>query len=216
MRSAEGTGKTVEEAKAAALEQLGVSEDEAEIEVIQEHSRGFLGIIGGGGEVRVRATVRQALGTVAKEFLAGLLERMKVDVTVDIAAEDAESASLEMSGKDIAIVIGRRGETIDAMQLVTAVVANRHSPEKGRIILNAEGYRERRQKALENLARSSAARAKQTGKEIVIPDLKPYERRIVHLTLAEDPDVHTYSEGEGRTRKIIISPGPREEEDYSL
>jgi len=166
--------------------------------------------------VRVRATVHETLGTVAKEFLTGLLERMKVDVTVDIAAEDAESASLEMSGKDIAIAIGRRGETIDAMQLVTAVAANRHSSHKGRIILNAEGYRERRQRALENLARSSAARAKQTGKEIVIPDLKPYERRIVHLALAEDPDVYTYSEGEGRTRKIIISPGPREEEDYSL
>jgi spoIIIJ-associated protein len=208
MRTAEGTGRTVEEAKAAALAELGVSEEEADIEVLHEESRGILGILGGGGAVRVRATLRRSLGSAAQEFLTGLLERMGCQVAVTVKSEDPECAELEMSGKDIAIVIGRRGETIDALQLLAAVAANRAANSGGRIVLNAEGYRERRQKALENLARSSAAKAKQTGKEVVIPDLKPYERRIVHITLADDPDVHTYSEGEGRSRKIIVSPGP--------
>ena len=208
MRTAEGTGKTLQEAKAAALTDLGVSEDEAQIEVLQDESRGFLGLIGGGGPVRVRASVPETLGGAGRDFLQGLLDRLQLDVTVHLTSEDFESAELEMAGNDIAIVIGHRGETIDALQLVTAVAANRQSESKGRVVLNAEGYRERRQKALENLARSSAAKAKQTDNEIVIPDLKPYERRLVHVALAEDPDVHTYSEGEGRSRKIIISPGP--------
>jgi spoIIIJ-associated protein len=129
---------------------------------------------------------------------------LKADVTPRRGEEGA--TVLELSGADVALLIGRHGETLDALQLLTATVANRKSPETGRIVLDAEDYRARRQRMLENMARSYAEKTRETKKEAVISDLKAYERRIIHMALMNEPGVTTYSEGEGRDRKLIISP----------
>ncbi|MFQ6132152.1 MAG: protein jag [Armatimonadota bacterium] len=146
------------------------------------------------------------LATGAAEAASRIIELMGLDAQVAIKGQRDGGLLLEISGRDVALLIGRHGETLDALQLVTASIANRASAEKGRIVLDAENYRARRAQMLEKMARSYAARARETKKEAVLSDLKPYERRIVHMALVDEPGVTTYSEGEGRNRKLIISP----------
>ena len=239
MRSVEASGRTVEEAVAKALEELGVSQDQVETEVLEE-SRGFLGILGR-SEVRVRVTVtgpaeapvaetapeaaptaaeaerepeeappaaeaKQELAAEAEGALQHVLSLMDVKAQARLKSAGQERVVLEISGPDVALLIGRRGDTLDALQLATAMIANRLSQQKGRVVVDAENYRQRRERMLTNLARQNARKVRETKQEAVLPDLKPYERRIIHMALLDEPGVSTYSEGEGRRRKLVISP----------
>jgi spoIIIJ-associated protein len=240
MRSVEASGRTVEEAVAAAVAELGVSEDQVETEILAE-SHGFLGILGR-SEARVRVTVREEataevaeqlgpgaeppaaepagealaapapppeedeLGAIAEGVLQRILSLMGVKAQAGVRSSTPEQVLLELSGPDVALLIGRHGDTLDALQLATALSANRQARHKKRVVLDAENYRQRRERMLTNLARANAKRVRESKKEAVLPDLKPYERRIIHLALVDEPGVSTYSEGEGRRRKLVISP----------
>ncbi len=249
MRSVEVTGKTLEEAKAAAAEQLGVSEDELSYEIIEEPKR-FLGLLGT-SDYRITASVQdtavqdgtdepaaaeapgdepvdepaagsenaeteaappgdgsvqQLVAHNALEALENIISLMDLDAEVTLGEVTDEEVALEVIGTDAHRLVGRQGATLDALQLIVAVMANRGLDDGARVIVDAEGYREQRTQLLEEMACSHAEQAKEAMKEIVIKDLKPYERRIIHLALKDDPDIETYSEGEGNDRHIVISP----------
>jgi spoIIIJ-associated protein len=146
------------------------------------------------------------LANAAEQVANRILKLMGVDITAHAREISEDEVRLELVGDDIALVIGKHGDTLDALQLLVAIIANRGAQRNARVVLDAEQYRDRRQRALESAAHSHAAKAKQTGREVVIRDLKAFERRIIHLTLRDDPDVETYSEGEGRHRSLVISP----------
>lgn len=232
MRSVETTGKTLEEAREAALQELQATAEQVEFETLEEPKR-LLGFLGAQAEFRVRATLREdgpvgedqaatvaALpeaaetddravddaGRRAQEFLAETTRLMGLDTEVVITGVEAGEIALEIQGPSLGLLIGRHGATLDALQLLAAVVANGGADRGARIIVDAEDYRERRREMLRKMALAHAEKAKKRGQEVVIPDLKPFERRIVHLALKDDPEVETYSEGEGEDRCLVISP----------
>ena len=208
MESIEQTGRTVDDAVEAALRTLGVSRDDVEVEVLAEESRGLLGILGT-SEARVRVTLKATVASRALETLKRILELMGVEADADITADEPEAVSIEITGsQDLGLLIGKRGQTLAALQLIVAMMANRDQPseKRKRIVLDAEGYRARRERTVSAMARSAAQRAKRSGRPVTIESLTPRERRIVHLALADEPGVSTRSEGEDPHRSVIISP----------
>jgi spoIIIJ-associated protein len=216
MRSIEQSGKTVEDATREALAALGVSESEVEVEVLEEGGRGFLGLHP--AEARVRVTLRGPEGSeatasppadageVVREVLAAILQRMGLQARVELENQEDGSYRLEVFGDDMGVVIGKHGNTINALQYLVGLIAHKRVGERVRVVVDAEGYRGRREQTLRELARSFADRVKETGQEAVLDALQSYERRIVHTALADDPDVITYSEGEEPDRRVVISP----------
>ena len=145
----------------------------------------------------------------AREFLNGLMKVWGLDAEAQITYAGPDEVHIELVGEDLAVLIGRYGTTLDALQTITAAAANRGVEQGARVILDAENYRERRRESLERLARSTAEKVKKTGREIAIPNLRAHERRVIHLTLRDDPDVETYSQGEGSRRRLIVAPKRR-------
>jgi spoIIIJ-associated protein len=141
----------------------------------------------------------------AKEILEELLKRMGVDAGIS-AKEIEDYISLEITTPDSALVIGRQGKTLGALQYLVNLIINKKSQERIKVILDTEGYRERRKARLTELATKLAQRAKEENTEVFLEPMNPYERRIIHTTLAEDPDVETESVGEGIERQVVISP----------
>jgi spoIIIJ-associated protein len=208
MRSIEQAGRNVEEAVQAALKALGVTREQADIEVLAEETRGLLGILGH-TEAKVRVTAKPGVADKALEVLSQILQHMGIDATPEITSDDAEAVQINIHGDaDLGLLIGKRGQTLAALQLITAMMANREQPAEVRkkVLLDAEGYRERRERALTSMAESAAERAKRTGREVRLEALTPRERRIVHMALADDPAVSTRSEGEDPERIVIVSP----------
>ncbi len=146
------------------------------------------------------------LAEAARDMLQQMIDLMGLEGVAHIADISEDEVRLNVEGEDMGLLIGRHGATLDAVQLVVAIVANRRVDDGARIIVDAEDYRERHQQMIEQRAHKLAEEAKQTGREVVVPDLKAYERRIMHLALKEDPEVETYSEGEGDERVLVISP----------
>lgn len=198
-------GKTVEEAVEIALEKLGLREEEAEIKVIDEGSKGLMGLIGARNavvEVKVKVNPMQT----GKEFLENILEKMSCQarVEVDESKTDEEQIYYNINGPDLGIIIGHRGKTLDAIQYLTSLVVNKHSDRYWRILLDAEGYRLRREETLEKLARRLADKAIATGRKVVLEPMPPHERRIIHMALREDKRISTYSEGKEPFRRVLI------------
>lgn len=208
MKAIEKTGKTVEEAVALALEELGARRDDVEIEVLDEGSKGFLGLLGA-KPARVRVKLKDSLGEkieTAKEFLAGLLERMGVEAQITAEVGEDQLVYIRLSGRRMGVVIGRRGQTLDAIQYLVNLVANKAPGPRARIVLDAEGYREKRAETLRNLAERLAKKAKTERRKTVLEPMSALERRIVHLALADDDEVETRSEGEEPYRRVVIVP----------
>jgi spoIIIJ-associated protein len=208
MRSIEQTGRNVEDAVRAALKALGVTREQADVEVLAEESRGLLGILGH-TEAKVRVTAKPGVADKAEAVLSQILHHMGLQATPEITSDDAEGVQINIrGGSDLGLLIGKRGQTLAALQLITAMIANRDQPMDSRkkVILDAEGYRERRERALTSMAHNAAERAKRTGREVRLEALTPRERRIVHMALAEDPGVSTRSEGEDPERIVIVAP----------
>ena len=199
----EKEAKSVDEAKALALLELGIDEDEAEIEVIDEGTKGFLGI--GSKGARVKATAKDANAAVAKHFLSDIFGAMGLDVSVS-AKTGKESLDVEMEGSRMGLVIGKHGDTLDALQYLTSLVVNRESDERVRVILDTENYREKRQAALLTLSARLAEKVARTGKKHTLEPMNPYERRIIHASLQSNDDVTTFSIGEEPYRKVVIAP----------
>lgn len=142
----------------------------------------------------------------AREFLEGFLRLLGVEAKVTTRYTGPDEVQLELVGSDLALLIGRYGSTLDAIQLLTAAAANKGVSRGARVILDAENYRQRRRETLENLAAAAAAKVRRTHQPVELTDLRPHERRIIHLALRDTPDVETYSEGEGNRRKLIVAP----------
>ncbi|MBU0606987.1 MAG: Jag N-terminal domain-containing protein [Armatimonadetes bacterium] len=246
MQTAVATGKTLEEAQAAALAELGVSADEVQFETLEE-PRKVLGF--STGEYKVQATVtggeadapaegpaglrddeaeeplgappvqpianlegqggdatQEVIAQRAVEFLTETTRLMGLKTDVVVVGQEEGEIEVEIRGQGLGMLIGRHGATLDALQMLAAVVANSGFEKGARVVVDAEKYRERRREMLVEMAHQQADKAKESQQEVVIPDLKPFERRIIHLTLVDDPEVETYSEGEGDDRCIVISP----------
>lgn len=225
MNDVEITGKTLDEARQLAADELGVPIESVEYEVLEEAGKGFLGL--GHTRTKIRAWSAEAEPppaqaeaaeaqepTIAAESPAGeileimnrVMEAMQLDAQPVLQSETPEEIQINIEGPDVAILIGRQGHTLDALQYLVGIVINRQKDRRVRVILDAEGYRMRHQQMLEARARELADSVKATGQEAVLDPLPARDRRIIHLYLAENPDVETYSEGDGDDRRIVISP----------
>lgn len=205
-RSIEEEGKTVEDAVKKALQRLALPEEKVEIQVLEEGNKGFFGFIGS-REARIRATEKVDVSQYAQKFLHDIIEIMEIDASVDLLEEEAQDQEilLNLNGSNLGILIGRRGQTLDALQYLTSVVVNKEKENSyRRVQIDAQGYRDRRKKTLENLANRLARVVKEKGKKIVLEPMPPHERRIIHITLRNDPAIRTYSEGREPYRKVVI------------
>ena len=198
----EKKAKTVEEAIELALAEIGAQKSEVEIEVVEEGSKGFLGI--GGKDAVVKVTYNPDSEKRAKDFLNKIFEITKEDVTVE-SEIDGEILKINLSGPDMGIVIGKRGETLDALQHLTSLVVNRGDKSFLKVSLDAENYREKRNVALEELAGKLANKVMRTGRNQTLEPMNAYERRIIHSALQDHETVTTYSVGQGVNRKVVIA-----------
>ena len=260
MRTREATGKSVDEAIFNGLVELGISIDEVEVEIIQQETKGLLGI--GAKPAKVKLTEREkedivlpdymlkdseekrsektrserpknsnrqkreerparshrkeyeysmeaAQGNLAADFVKGVLERMNIDADVLLATNVENGIRLRIDSESMGrLLIGHRGETLDALQYLTSLTVNHANKDDDyiRVTLDTEGYRDKREDTLARLARKVAAQVKATGRPREMEPMNPYERRVFHATLQNNPYVTTYSEGEGNDRRVIVAP----------
>ncbi|MGB9780710.1 RNA-binding cell elongation regulator Jag/EloR [Caldanaerobacter sp.] len=198
------TGKTVEEAINLALQDFGVPREMVDIEVLDEGGKGFLGLIS--KQAIVRVVLKDVIKESAKNFLQNVINAMKLDVTFDIE-ETEDTIKFNLQGKNVGLLIGKRGETLDALQYLVNVVASKYKGYERyrRIVLDAGNYRKRREETLTRLARKLARKVMETKESIELEPMSPNERRIIHLALQDHPYVETYSEGEEPNRRVIIA-----------
>jgi len=204
--SIEKTGKTVQDAISAALSELNLSEQDVDIEVLEEGSKGFLGIIGS-KVARIKASVKilkKNRCDVALDFLDTVLNNMGVAAEIRVN-EDDESIVVDVNGDDIGIIIGRRGETMDSLQYLTSLVVNKGHEDYKRVILNVENYRQKREETLVKLANRLAEKVVKYKKPVTLEPMNPYERRIIHSSLQGHRYVETHSIGEEPKRKVVIT-----------
>ena len=198
----EKTAKTVAEATRAALLELDITEDQAEIEIIEQPTKGILGFMAKPARVRVTKILTQE--DVAKGFLSQIFEKMSMDLVMNITYQE-ENLHINLVGQDLGILIGRRGETLDALQYLLNLIVNKKFVDRIRIILDVENYRKRREETLVNLARRLCDKVKRTGVSVYLEPMNPHERRIIHTALQMDKRIVTLSEGEEPFRKVVIS-----------
>lgn len=202
MKTVEKSGKTIDIAIEAALAELGVTREETEIEILEQPTKGIFGI--GAKNGRVRVSVKEDPVSTAMEFLQNIFE--KFDLTIEIKViQNNEFTTFDLVGEDLGILIGRRGETLDALQYLTNLTVSRKYKEKHKFILDAEDYREKRKETLERLAKKLAAKVVDTNRSLSLEPMSPYERRIIHTVLQDYPGVRTFSEGEEPYRKVVIT-----------
>ena len=198
----EKTGKTVQEAVNSALEELGVQREDVEIEIVDEGAKGLFGF--GSKMAKVKVTLKEVQQEDGVRFLSSVFEKMNVEVDIE-KVEDEESIQLNVTGKDSGIIIGRRGETLDALQYLTSLVVNRKSENYKRVTIDIENYRQKREETLVKLAERLAERVIKYRRNVSLEPMNPYERRIIHSTLQNNNYVETYSVGEDPNRKVVIT-----------
>jgi spoIIIJ-associated protein len=178
--------KTVDEAITAATLELGISSDQLEYKVIDEGSKGFLGIFNTKPAV-ISVTVKKSLLERTQAFCEELFDAMKVETTVNIDFKEEDNVmNIDLSGSDMGILIGKRGQTLDALQYLISLYVNRESDAYIRVKLDTENYRERRKVTLEKLAKKIAYTVKRTKKPVALEPMNPYERRVIHSALQND------------------------------
>ncbi len=199
----EKSAKTVEQAVELALQELGVKRDAVEVEVLDPGAKGVLGLFGG-KDAQVRVTYNDNdPGRDAIKFLQPIFANLHVSATHTV--EEREGIVwITFHGKGLGAIIGRRGETLDALQYLTNLAVNRQFEEKTRIVLDVEGYRAEREKTLANLARKMADKARRSDRDVILEPMSPHERRIIHIALQDAEGVKTVSVGEEPYRKVII------------
>lgn len=204
MKSLEKSAKTVDEAVQAALTELGISKEKAEVLVLEEPSNGFFGLIGT-RQAKVRVTVRSVDAiAVAKQFLQDIFEQMNLSVTMKIE-QQSDGMMIQLTGADLGVLIGRHGQTLNSLQYLVNLAANRDTEERRRFILDVEDYRSRRTETLTALAKRLADKVKRRGERVSLEPMSPQERKIIHMALQDEPRIMTYSEGEEPHRKVVIS-----------
>ena len=215
-REVEVLGKTVEAAKEAALAELQVNPELVEFEVINEPSKGFLGILGK-KPAKIKAIVRDITpGEKAVQFLKDIFAAMKMDVKIETSETD-EGLKLDLIGENLGILIGKHGQTLDSLQYLSNLAANKGMTEsKVRIIIDIENYRSRREDTLCRLAHRLADKVIKTGERIVLEPMNRHERKIIHMALQDNRRISTYSSGDEPFRKVVVElkRGGRRERDY--
>lgn len=201
----EWTAETVEEAVARALAELGLPRERVDVEVLEEPSAaGLFGFARRPARVRVRA--RPGFGEAARDFLRAVVDFIGLPAAVREPEATERGYLVRVEGDGAAELIGRHGHTLDALQQLAEVYATRRSGERAALLVDANGYRERRAAHLERLARRAARQVARDGRERRLEAMTPYERRIVHLALQGYPGVYTESEGEDPFRRVVIRP----------
>jgi spoIIIJ-associated protein len=226
MKSVETEGKTIEEAIAKACEKLKASREDLEIEVLSNGSAGFLGLVGG-RKAQIRATLKKEppassqpgaseqsamahlvaddAAEQGKKTLTELLRLLEVNASVDLQ-EDSEQILLDIKGDGSGLLIGRKGQTLDALEYLVNKMVQKGAPGAKRIILDTENYRSRREESLVQLAQRLGERAKRLGRPVTISPMSAHDRRIVHLALQNDKTLQTRSTGSGLYRRLVITP----------
>jgi spoIIIJ-associated protein len=210
MKELEVSGKTVDEAIQSALEQLGVSEDQVEVKVLKKGRSGVLGMGVEEARIRVRllpvASEKADVVGVAREVLGGLIKAMGVAAGISVAQSPTGELPvvLNIEGDDLGILIGRRGQTLGALQYIVRLIVAERLKMWVPINVDVAGYKKRRYESLENLALRMAEQVKRSRRLITLEPMPADERRIIHLALADHPDVTTQSMGEGEMRKVAI------------
>lgn len=201
-----GTGANVEEALANAREQLGIDEfADIDYEVVQREQKKVLGIFGG-ALAKVKVFLKSSPADVAEDFLKNVISAMKIEnITIDTEKKE-DSVSFNISGEDIGSVIGKRGETLNALQYITSLVANNVENSFFKVTVDVENYREKRQETLEILGRKIAFKALKTRRKVSLEPMNPNERRIIHTAVQKINGVTSWSEGEKANRHVVIGP----------
>lgn len=207
MEFMEFTAKTVNDAITEACEKLVVPSDRLEYEVIEEGSSGFLGI--GAKPAKIKARIKEeeiSIEQKAKDFLKDVFGSMNYAVTIEASYDENEkSLDINLSGDEMGILIGKRGQTLDSLQYLVSLVVNKGTNDYIRVKVDTENYRERRKETLENLAKNIAYKVKRTKRSVSLEPMNPYERRIIHSALQGDKYVTTHSEGEEPYRRVVVT-----------
>ena len=199
----EVSAKTVDAAVTQALVTLGIPSDELEYEVKEEGSNGFLGI--GARPAVILAKKMMNYIDYGVEFLESVFQEMGIEAQIEASYNEVdECVDVNISGENMGILIGKRGQTLDSLQYLTSLVMNKHCEEYVRVKLDTENYRERRKETLEILAKNIAYKVKRTKKPVSLEPMNPYERRIIHSALQSDKYVYTKSEGEDPYRHVVV------------
>jgi spoIIIJ-associated protein len=193
---------SVEEAVQSALKKLEAKREQVEVDILEEGSKGFLGFIGS-KQAKVKVTLKETPEQLIKNFIDEVIGAMELNVDYNVFSAN-EYWCVEFQGEDVRFLIGRRGKALNALQMLTNLAVNRKLEDRIRIIIDAEGYRKRREETLRRLARKTAERVYRTKADVILEPMTPQERRIIHLELQDSERVVTLSLGEEPYRKVVI------------
>ncbi len=203
MEFIEVSAKTVNDAITEACQKLTVTSDKLEYEVVEEGSTGFLGI--GSKPAIIKARVKSSVKDTAKDFLNDVFAAMNMTVVVDVKYDENDNCmDIDLSGDDMGVLIGKRGQTLDSLQYLVSLVINKNAENYIRVKVDTENYRQRRKETLENLAKNISYKVKRTKRPVSLEPMNPYERRIIHSALQNDKYVTTHSEGDEPYRHVVV------------
>lgn len=204
MEFVEFSAKTVNDAIIEACQKFTVASDKLEYDVIEEGSSGFLGI--GSKPAVIKARIKSSVADTAKDFLNSVFEAMNMVVVSDVKYdEDEKTMDIELSGDEMGVLIGKRGQTLDSLQYLVSLVVNKDTEDYIRVKVDTENYRQRRKETLENLAKNISFKVKRTKRAVSLEPMNPYERRIIHSALQNDKYVTTHSEGNEPYRHVVVT-----------
>ena len=204
MEFMEYSAKTVSECITVACQELGVTSDKLEYEVVNEGSSGFLGF--NAKPAVIKAKVKSSVEDKVRDFLKDVFAAMHLAVVITIKYnEEEKTMDIDLSGDEMGVLIGKRGQTLDSLQYLVSLVANKDVDNYIRVKVDTENYRERRKETLENLAKNISFKVKRTKRSVSLEPMNPYERRIIHSALQQDKFVTTYSEGEEPFRRVVVT-----------
>lgn len=200
----EKRAKSIDEAIKAALDELGCELEDVKVEIIEEPSKGILGIIGT-KPACVRVTLKEKPEEEIREIVEKILKKMSISYEIEKISYENGTVRINFIGQDMGLLIGRKGETLNALQFLVGLMINKNREEKIRVILDVEDYRLKREQSLEALALRLSEKVKNTHKNVIMRPMSSQERRIVHTALQGDPNIVTYSMGDEPNRKVVIS-----------
>lgn len=207
MKSVEISARSVEEAIEEGLSRLQSARDDVNISVLEEGSKGLFGLLGS-KQARVRLEINPTIqwkGKAAEKFLKELLRRMDIEAEVQVAVNE-DRIDVDITGENLGLLIGRRGQTLDSLQYIVGLAVNREGGDWVRVMVDVEGYRSRREETLRSLARRLAGKSTATGRRVALDPMNAMDRRIVHSELQIIDGVDTHSEGKDPYRRVIIVP----------
>ena len=204
MEFMEFSAKTVNDCITNACQKFVVTSDKLEYEVVTEGSTGFLGF--NAKPAIIKARVKYSVDETVREFLNKVFEAMNLTVVIDMKYDEENAAmDIDLSGDEMGVLIGKRGATLDSLQYLVSLVANKESENYIRVKVDTENYRQRRKDTLENLAKNISYKVKRTKRSVSLEPMNPYERRIIHSALQNDRFVTTHSEGDEPFRRVVVT-----------